>query len=620
LNTGTRGVRATLGPAPVSASAGTFVAFASAPGTVAEDGTGRNSPFTAAILQQIETPGLEVRQMMGRVRQSVREQTQGRQIPWENSSLEGNFYFRPPEVERSRPEAGMSSSALNNRDADLVFWESIKNSRSENEYQAYIERFPSGVFAPLARVRMQQFAMVAPPAASGTGLVPTSESMITVERTALRADPSGGADVVGQLDAWTEIQATARTRDGKWFRVRGREGEAYVPTSSVKLREVAQAEEWQRAETGNTIESYAEYLERFPRSDRAQVAGRRIEELRAATARNSSQERPPQVAAERFDAARVPLVKAGDRSRLKLYASVKREKALAISARGEFAWATQMASLQEAERIALERCEYVAGQPCSIYARNDEAQIPTGGEWRPDGSSKVLPDGRFADDEIPFLTDADRRRLKDYANARSPKALAVHPDGRHASATGRANDHEAQQQALSRCQGQSRDPCVLFAANDVVVLDKRASRPIAEPAVSMASVPLAAPVSPQPRQQPAPAAQPAVRSLAYDGLWRLRVDCGREDSAFDIAVVNGAVSFGERIKFGGVGSGPAILSGSVASGGKGVVTGSWNVDRWRSNPAHTEAMSLYLTFIGTQVSGYASVGPRGPCPVTGRRR
>jgi hypothetical protein len=434
--------------------------------------------------------------------------------------------------------------------------------------------------------------------------------MITVERTSMRAEPSSGSDVVGQLEPWTEVQATARTKDGRWIRVRGRDAEAYVPAGSVKLREAAQADEWRRAEAANTLDAYAEYLERFPRSDNAQAAGRRIDELRA-QARSSEQ--PAQVTAEKFDATRVPLVKAGDRGRLKIYSSTKREKALAIAANGEFAWATQMASLAEAERVALERCEYVAGQPCSLYARNDEAQIPAGGEWKPYRQSKLLPEGRFNANAIPFISDAERGKLQDYAGARSPKALAIHPDGRHASATGRANDHEAQQQALSRCKGASRDPCVLFAANDAIVLDKRSSRPLAEPAASVASVPMDVP-SPPVRQAP------PARTLAYDGVWRLRVDCGREDSAFDLSVANGTVNFGQRIKFGGVGSGTALLSGSVAGSGSSVVRGNWNVEPWRSNPAHIEAISLYLTFAGGQVTGYASVGPRGPCPVTGRRR
>jgi hypothetical protein len=80
---------------PAQGTTGTLVAFATAPGQVALDGRGANSPFTTALLRNIDTPGLEVRSMMGRVRQAVRVDTQGRQIPWDSSSLEGEFFFRP---------------------------------------------------------------------------------------------------------------------------------------------------------------------------------------------------------------------------------------------------------------------------------------------------------------------------------------------------------------------------------------------------------------------------------------------------------------------------------------------------------------------------------------------
>lgn len=81
------------GLAPVRSSAGMLIAFATAPGDVALDGTGEHSPFTAALLRHIETPNLEVRTMLTRVRRSVQQATDGQQVPWDNSSLMANFFF-----------------------------------------------------------------------------------------------------------------------------------------------------------------------------------------------------------------------------------------------------------------------------------------------------------------------------------------------------------------------------------------------------------------------------------------------------------------------------------------------------------------------------------------------
>jgi uncharacterized caspase-like protein len=74
------------GLAEVRAAAGTLIAYATAPGQVALDGEGEHSPFTAALLEHIDTPGLEVRQVLGRVRGAVLDVTGDRQVPWDSSS------------------------------------------------------------------------------------------------------------------------------------------------------------------------------------------------------------------------------------------------------------------------------------------------------------------------------------------------------------------------------------------------------------------------------------------------------------------------------------------------------------------------------------------------------
>jgi tetratricopeptide (TPR) repeat protein len=73
--------------------AGTLIAFATAPGQVALDGEGANSPFSAALSRHIGTPGLDVQQMLTRVRAEVVAVTQKKQVPWSNSSLLGEVYL-----------------------------------------------------------------------------------------------------------------------------------------------------------------------------------------------------------------------------------------------------------------------------------------------------------------------------------------------------------------------------------------------------------------------------------------------------------------------------------------------------------------------------------------------
>ena len=91
------------GLAEMQASVGTLIAYATQPGNVAEDGTGMNSPFTTGILKHIHEPGTEIREILTSVRVSVLAETNQRQIPWDHSSLTGEFYFIAPVKPRDIP-------------------------------------------------------------------------------------------------------------------------------------------------------------------------------------------------------------------------------------------------------------------------------------------------------------------------------------------------------------------------------------------------------------------------------------------------------------------------------------------------------------------------------------
>ena len=81
------------GLAKIDAATGTLIAYATAPDNVASDGTGRNSPYTAALKKYIQSSRLPVELMFKRVREEVLSTTGNKQTPWEHSSLVGDFYF-----------------------------------------------------------------------------------------------------------------------------------------------------------------------------------------------------------------------------------------------------------------------------------------------------------------------------------------------------------------------------------------------------------------------------------------------------------------------------------------------------------------------------------------------
>lgn len=77
----------------MNAPNGTLLAFSTNPGNVAEDGKGRNGTYTKNLLQQMNQPGLEIGMLLRKVRTAVKEETAGKQVPWENGSIEGEFFF-----------------------------------------------------------------------------------------------------------------------------------------------------------------------------------------------------------------------------------------------------------------------------------------------------------------------------------------------------------------------------------------------------------------------------------------------------------------------------------------------------------------------------------------------
>ncbi len=165
----TRSTAVGRGLGRVDAPADTLVAFATRDGSVAEDGTGFNSPFTSALLSHLAEPGIEIGHYFRKVRDSVIAATNGRQEPFVYGSLSAEqFYLNPasntqvaavttPAVVPSQTtDPGQTAPATRSADleADMLFWRSIQNSTDAAEYFAYLARFPDGVFADLARNRL----------------------------------------------------------------------------------------------------------------------------------------------------------------------------------------------------------------------------------------------------------------------------------------------------------------------------------------------------------------------------------------------------------------------------------------------------------------------------------
>jgi len=167
----TRSASLTRGLARVETGVGTLISYSTEPGNVALDGSGRNSPFTKALLANIETKGISINDLMITVRKQVLTATNGKQVPWENSSLTGQFYFNPDNSKTAEtetvktaalqpaqtraPEIRRQVMVVADSTLEHTFWVSIKDSNDKLQFQAYLDKFPTGVFSYLAKAKIK---------------------------------------------------------------------------------------------------------------------------------------------------------------------------------------------------------------------------------------------------------------------------------------------------------------------------------------------------------------------------------------------------------------------------------------------------------------------------------
>jgi uncharacterized caspase-like protein len=99
------------GLAQVDAPPGTLIAFSTAPGSAASDGGGRNGLYTGHLLAEMRKPGAPIEETFKAVRAGVRKDSRGLQVPWESTSLESQFAFRPAVVKAAPAPAARVADA-----------------------------------------------------------------------------------------------------------------------------------------------------------------------------------------------------------------------------------------------------------------------------------------------------------------------------------------------------------------------------------------------------------------------------------------------------------------------------------------------------------------------------
>lgn len=164
------------GLAPVQANSetagagGLLIAYATDPGAVAYDGKGINSPYTAALARHLTTPGLEIQSALTRVRADVSEATGGAQHPWHNASLSREVFIGGESAAQAvaapldvKPTGDTPSADKNeiNWTVEQKLWEEASKRNTVAHYELYLQQYPNGNFATLAKLNLAQMKTAA---------------------------------------------------------------------------------------------------------------------------------------------------------------------------------------------------------------------------------------------------------------------------------------------------------------------------------------------------------------------------------------------------------------------------------------------------------------------------
>ncbi len=217
------------GLAPMDAHAGTFLAYATAPGHVALDGRdGGNSLYTGALVRELARPQARIEDIFKRVRLQVRQRSGGQQVPWESTSLEDDFVFATGERVAAPTERELAQAFA----AEKPEWQRVRDSRNPEALYAFLDKHPSGLTAAavLERLDQLQAPQVLPQVAPGQ---PPAPSDLYDYRVGDRFDweyRDGLTRLVMRRETWTVTAVT----DG---RVELNGGAKVVTTGGSRIRD-----------------------------------------------------------------------------------------------------------------------------------------------------------------------------------------------------------------------------------------------------------------------------------------------------------------------------------------------------------------------------------------------
>lgn len=253
---------------------GLLISFAAQAGTTADDGDGEHSPYTDALLQVLDEPGLEVGRMFRKVRAKVRQSTGGRQVPIERMQLPDEaVYLVPPGAEPPAPEDAAvpprpsgpsgSSGPAPQEDPLVVFLDAVQSGKRE-PLEDFVARWPDHPRAEVAR------------------------SLILEYRESEMWDEVKKADTVGAYRRYLIVYPAGRFANEAETRMAALQAPAEPPRPDPDEMLRIELQAWNDAKSINTVAAYTAYLAVYPDGHFRPLAEAAIAALRAPPAGSDS--------------------------------------------------------------------------------------------------------------------------------------------------------------------------------------------------------------------------------------------------------------------------------------------------------------------------------------------
>lgn len=275
----------TGGLANVLAPTGTYIAFAAAPGSTASDGKGtRNGIFTGALIKHLARPKLKLEEVFKATREEVMTLTARKQVPWDSSSIQGDFYFNSNGTavgNIDRPATSIpvieiaSASGTDDPLAELEAWNKVKTSTVALEYYGFLRQYPNGSFAKQAREKMNEIGD------PEWDRVKASNDP-TVYRSYIAKNPNSPFIEEARQEykrlaieavEWETIERSTNSADFEGFL------ERHPETKNTVARKRLEELVWTRIKDDSKLHAFIDYLAKYPASSFADDAQSRISDI-----------------------------------------------------------------------------------------------------------------------------------------------------------------------------------------------------------------------------------------------------------------------------------------------------------------------------------------------------